>query len=93
MVYALGKSKVVSASTTIIATAARILGVGIKAGTDSASVKLLDGGASGTQKTVTMAVGTGVSDHWSFPDAIQCSTDIYATISGTAPEVAVEYED
>ena len=88
-----GKSKVVSASTTITSKAARILGVEIKAGTDSASVKLLDGGASGTQKTATLPVGTGLYDHVYYPDGIQCSTDIYATITGTAPEVAVIFED
>jgi len=93
MINAQGKSKVVSASTTIVATAARILGVAIKAGTDSASVKLLDGGASGTQKTVTLPVGTGSFDYVEFTNGIQCSTDIYATITGTTPEVAVIFED
>jgi len=93
MINAQGKSKVVDASTTIVATAARILGVMITAGTDSASVKILDGGASGTQKTATLSVATGVSAHWTFPNSIQCATNIYATITGTTPEVAVEFED
>jgi hypothetical protein len=90
--HALGNSKVISASASIIATPARILGVSIKAGTDTASVKLLDGGSSGTQKTATLSVASGTSQHWEFPNGIQCATDIYATITGTTPEVAVEYE-
>jgi len=88
-----GKSTVISASAAISAKAARILGVAIKAGTDSASVKLLDGGASGTQKTATQIVASGTSMHWTFPNGIQCTTSIYATITGTTPEVAVEFED
>lgn len=88
-----GKSKVVSASTTITSKAARILGVAIKAGADPATVKLMDGGASGTQKFSTIPVGTGNFDYCHFPSGIQCSTDIYATITGTTPEVAVIFED
>lgn len=90
---ALGKSTVITSSATVTSRAARILGIGIKAGVDAATVKLLDGGSGGTQKTATLAVGIGVSDHWIFPNGIQCSTDIYATITGTTPEVAIEYED
>jgi hypothetical protein len=93
MGYALGRSKVVSVSTTIIATAARILGIGIKAGTDAASVKVMDGGSGGTQKYCTIPVASGTFDRVTFPDGIQCSTDIYATITGTSPEVAVLFED
>jgi len=93
MINAQGKSKVVDASTTIVATVARILGVMITAGANAASVKLMDGGASGTQKTATLNAGTGTSAHWNFPNGIQCSTSIYATITGTTPEVAVEFED
>jgi len=88
-----GKSTVISASDEISAKAARILGVSIAAGTDSASIKLLDGGASGTQKTVTLSVESGSSEHWIFPNGIQCATSIYATVTGTTPEVAVEFED
>jgi len=88
-----GKSTVIDESAAINAKAGRVLGVGIKAGTDSASVKILDGGVSGTQKTATLAVASGVSAHWTFPSGIQCSTSIYATITGTNPEVAVEFED
>ncbi len=91
--YAKGKSLIVTASGTITSKAASILGVGIKAGATAATVKILDGGASGTQKTATLAVAIGVSNHWSFPNGIQCSTSIYATITGTTPEVAVEFED
>ena len=88
-----GKSTVISASDEISAKPARILGVSIKAGTDTASVKLLDGGVSGTQKTATL-IATGTSSaHWTFPNGIQCATSIYATITGTTPEVAVEFED
>jgi hypothetical protein len=89
---ALGRSTVISASAAITTTAARILGVAIKAGTDSATVKLLDGGSDGTQKTATLSVASGVSAHWEFISGIQCSTSIYATITGTTPEVAVEFE-
>jgi len=93
MINAQGKSKVISESAAINAKAGRILGVSIKAGTDSASVKLLDGGASGTQKTATL-IATGTSSaHWTFPNGIQCTTSIYATVTGTTPEVAVEFED
>lgn len=88
-----GKSIVISASAAINTKAGRILGVAIKAGVDAATVKLMDGGASGTQKTATLAAAIGVSQHQSFPNGIQCSTSIYATITGTTPEVAVEYED
>ena len=91
---ALGRSIVVSESTVISATAARILGVGIKAGTDTATVKLLDGGSSGTQKTLTISVTSVATPiHWEFANGIQCATGIYATISGTTPEVAVEFEN
>ncbi len=93
MIYAQGNSKVVNASTTISSKAARILGVGIKAGTDSASVKLLDGTSTGTQKTATLTVSSGSSAHWEFVNGIQCATGIYATVTGTAPEACVEYED
>ena len=93
MINAQGKSTVISASATIVAHAARILGVAIKAGTDSASVKLMDGGAGGIQKTVTLPVGTGNFDYVEFTNGIQCATDIYATITGTTPEVAVIFED
>ena len=93
MIYAQGNSKIVNASTTITSKAARILGVGIKAGTDSASVKLLDGGSTGTQKTATLIAAATSSAHWEFVNGIQCATDIYATVTGTAPEVCVEYED
>jgi len=88
-----GKSTVITESAAINAKAGRVLGIGIMAGTDSASIKILDGGASGTQKTATLNAGTGTSEHWSFPSGIQCSTSIYATITGTTPEVAVEFED
>ena len=88
-----GKSIVIIESAAINAKPGRILGVGIKAGADAATVKLLDGGSGGTQKTATLAADIGVSNHWSFPNGIQCSTSIYATITGTTPEVAVEYED
>jgi len=88
-----GKSTVISESAAINSKAGRVLGIGIKAGTDTASVKILDGGASGTQKTATLlATGTS-STHWTFPSGIQCSTSIYATVTGTTPEVAVEFED
>ena len=93
MINAQGKSIVISASAAINAKAGRVLGVMIKAGSDAATVKLLDGGASGIQKTATLSVAAGASAHWEFPNGIQCATDIYATITGTTPEVAVEYED
>ena len=90
----LSKSKVVDASTAISAKAARIFGVSITGGSDPATVFLTDGANSAaTQKTATLSVGTGVSDHWTFPNGIQCATGIYAEISGTTPDVAVEYED
>ena len=88
-----GKSVVISASAAINAKAGRILAVMIKAGADAATVKLLDGGASGTQKTVTLPVGIGAFDYIEFTNGIQCSTSIYATITGTTPEVAVIFED
>lgn len=93
MINSQGKSTVITASAAINSKAGRILGVGIKAGADAATVKLLDGGSGGTQKTATLAVAIGVSAHWEFPNGIQCATSIYATITGTTPEVAVEYED
>jgi hypothetical protein len=94
MINGLGQCKVVSASTSIIATAARILGVSIKAGTDTATVKLLDGADSaGTQKTITLSVTSVATPiHYEFGNGIQCATGIYATITGTSPEVAVEFE-
>jgi len=93
MITAQGKSKVVDESAAITTKAARILGVAIKAGTDSATVKLSDGQTGGTQKTATL-IATGTSSaHWTFPSGIQCTTSIYATITGTTPEVAVEFED
>lgn len=88
-----GKSTVIDASATVNAKAGRVLGIGILAGTDAASVKIMDGGAAGTQKTVTLVAASGTSYHWEFPSGIQCSTSIYATITGTTPEVAVEFED
>jgi hypothetical protein len=88
-----GKSTVIAASAAISAKAGRVLGVGITAGADAASVKIMDGGASGTQKTATLNAAIGVSQYQSFPNGIQCSTSIYATITGTTPEVMVIYED
>lgn len=93
MINAQGQSKLIDASTTITSKAARILGVSITAGTDSATVKLLDGGSSGTQKISTMPVGTGNFDYIEFTNGIQCTTDIYATVTGTTPEVVVYFED
>lgn len=88
-----GKSTVVTSSAAISAKPGRVLGVMIVAGTDSASVVIKDGGSSGTAKTVAMPVGTSNFDYISFPAGIQCSTSIYATLTGTAPEVAVIFED
>ena len=88
-----GKSTVISASAAVNAKAGTVLGLSVKAGTDSASVKLMDGGASGTQRFPTLPVGTGNFDYVSFPDGIQCTTSIYATITGTAPEVTVIFDD
>ncbi len=93
MIYAQGKSVVISASAAINAKAGRVMAVGIKAGADAASVKILDGGSGGTQKTPTLPVGIGNFDYIEFSSGIQCSTAIYATITGTAPEVMVIWED
>jgi len=93
MINAQGKSIVISESAAVTSKAARILGVAIKAGNDAATVKLMDGGSGGVQKTATLSVAAGASAHWEFPNGIQCATDIYAVVTGTTPEVAVEYED
>lgn len=88
-----GKSTVIASSAAVSAKAGRVLGIGITAGADEATVLIKDGGTGGTVKTATLTAGTGTSDHWSFPSGIQCSTSIYATITGTTPVVAIEYED
>ena len=88
-----GKSTVISASAAINAKAGRVLGVGIKAGADAASVKIMDGGSGGTQKTPTLPVGAGNFDFIEFTHGIICTTSIYATITGTTPEVMVIFED
>ncbi len=88
-----GKSVIKAASAAINTKAGRVLGMGISAGADEATLIIKDGGSSGTVKTSTLIVGTGTSDHWSFPSGIQCSTSIYATITGTTPVAMIEWED
>ena len=94
MIYGLGRSIVLNASSAVTATNARILGVSIKAGTDTATVKIYDGVSSaGTQKTATLSVTSVATPiRYEFANGIQCATGIWAEITGTTPEVVVEFE-
>jgi len=94
MIYPQGKSSgVITSSAAINSAPGRVLGVMILAGADAASVQIKDGGSSGTAVTVAISVGAGNFDYVSFNNGIQCSTSIYATITGTTPDVVVIYED
>ena len=88
-----GKSVIKASSAAISAKRGTVYGIGLSAGADEATLIIKDGGTSGTVKTSTLIVGTGTSDHWSFPSGIQCSTSIYATITGTTPVAMVEWDD
>lgn len=87
------KPKVLAASAAVNAVPGRVYSMALTGGTDPATVLLKDGGTGGTTATATLSVGTGSSAQWIFPGGLQFGTSIYATISGTAPTVLVEYED
>ena len=87
------KPKVLVASGTVNSTSGRVYSLSLSGGSDPATVFLRDGGAAGSTGTATLKVGTGASAQFVFPGGLQFSTSIYATVTGTATTVVVEYED
>lgn len=83
-----------ASSAAIKAAPGRVMAIQITGGSDAASVKLTnDANGSGTS-VITIAVAAASTQLLDFTalGGIYFDTKIYATITGTAPEINIWYE-
>lgn len=78
------------ASGAVKATAGYVYSVVLTGGSDAASVTLKDGGSSGDAKMVLKAAA-GATVVYNFTRGLTFATGIYATITGTTPDVTIGY--
>ncbi len=85
-------STVIAASALVKTGPGEVYGVILTGGSDAASVILYDNTAgSGTKAIGAIKAASGASVSFSLPNGVAFSKGLYATITGTTPEVTVVY--
>lgn len=85
------QTKALTASGAVKTGPGALAGVLITGGADAASVTIYDNTAGSGKKLAVVKAAINTSASWTPIDPQVCSTGLYATITGTTPDVFVTY--